>query len=202
VDEKRELILGFDIRVEDHLGSRNWSAERRNEFLLRTDVLQPYSVDTIVWPSVLDNALRPNTCIGHQDLWGDLSCLRSVSSSEAPEGSTGKLVVVGLITEESTVERNWWQLNAPPSNPSQPGKSWQLLGYDVADRWLLSGLSNCSFLSAVDGLAELRGRWNSKLNDHHLLRTTDEAKAFQTICNHRVPEHSPFFVYSIRIVQE
>ena len=89
MNENAELVLGFDIRIEDQVGANNWIAKRRNEFLLRSDVLQPYSVDTTVWPSILDSNRRPNTCIGYQDLWSDLPGLRSFSSGELQSGVGG-----------------------------------------------------------------------------------------------------------------
>ena len=201
MNENEALVLGFDIRVEDQIGANNWSAKRRNDFLLRSDVLQPYSVDTTVWPSILDSNARPNTCIGYQDLWSDLPCLRSFSSEEFQSGAVGRLIAITLSLENSASESTRWQMDVPPTIPATSDGSWQFLGYDVADRWLLSGLSNCGFLPVIDSVTDLRTQWNGKLNDHHLFDAPGDARAFQSLSNRRTAEHSPFFIFGIWWVQ-
>lgn len=196
MNEKKELLLGFDIRVEDQVGAKDWSPKRRNEFLLRTDILQPYSVDTTVWPSTLDNE-RPNTCIGHQDLWSDLPCLNSFYTDRLQLKVGPKLIAVTLSLASSVSELRRWETEAPPTKPATRDPTWQFLGYDVADRWLLSGLSNCSLLPAIEVVNDLRSQWRGKLNEHHLFDALQDAKAFQVLSDRRSKEHSPFFIFGI-----
>ena len=201
MNENAELVLGFDIRIEDQVGANNWIAKRRNEFLLRSDVLQPYSVDTTVWPSILDSNCRPNTCIGYQDLWSDLPGLRSFSSGELQSGVGGQLIAITLSLEKSSSEFTRWQMDVPPTIPAIRDNSWQSFGYVVADRWLLSGLSNCGFLPGIDDVTNLRTQWHGKLNDHHLFDAPEDARAFQSLSISRAAEHSPFFIFGIWWVQ-
>lgn len=188
-----ELLLGFDGRVWENSGI--WDAERREQFLLRIDAVQPFSTDTTVWPSFLDSDLRPPTCIGHQTLWNDLECLQSCLRSSITSSSWITAVTLHLISDPSD-EVNRWKANVPATIPTLRSETWSLLGYDVSDRWLLSGLSNCGFLPGED-IEALREKWNDKLNDHHLFDRLDSAIEFRALSDQRVKEHSPFFVFGI-----
>jgi hypothetical protein len=82
-----------------------------------------------------------------------------------------------------------------PAEPAQPERSWNQLGYDVADGGRISGLTNCGYTpEECDRLGE---EWAPKLNEHHLFRDHEAAFAFVDVANARVPEHAPFHVYSL-----
>jgi hypothetical protein len=187
-----ELLLGFDGRVG---GNSSWDAKRREQFLLRIDVVEPFSTDATVWPSVLDSDLRPPTCIGHQTLWNNLECLQQCLGSSVTSHSGIIAVNLHLINDPSD-EVNRWKAEVPATIPALRAQVWSLLGYDVADRWLLSGLSNCGFLPGEDVQA-LRREWSTKLNDHHLFDKLENAIEFRQLSDQRAVEHSPFFVFGI-----
>lgn len=95
---------------------------------------------------------------------------------------------------------------AEPSMPT-PGASgestdtgaaagWPVLGYDVADAWQISGLTNCGY--SVEEKAALVGIWRPRLSASGLLRAFSWAREFVNIANGRVPEHAPFYVYEVR----
>jgi len=79
--------------------------------------------------------------------------------------------------------------------PSEPAEGWELLGYDVSDDWLLSGLTNCGYRQ--EELEPTRQKWSSRLNRHHLFDAITDAAAFRQVTNERVPEHAPFNVFSV-----
>ena len=188
-----ELLLGFDRRVGGN--SDAWDAKRREQFLLHVDVVQPLSTDTTVWPSVLDSDLRPPNCVGHQTLWNDLVCLESSSPSSDPDSSW--LIAVTLhLAKNSPKEMSHWKSEVSPTSPAIRAEAWSLLGYDVADQWLLSGLSNCGFLPG-DDIKALRREWSSKLNQNHLFNRLENAMEFKDLSDQRTVEHSPFFVFGI-----
>ena len=85
------------------------------------------------------------------------------------------------------------------AEPAEPEKSWTLLGYDVADGSLYSGLSNCGY--APEDSDRLREKWAPTLNEHHLFRDQDPAFAFAEVMNARDPCHAPFYVYSLYRLQ-
>ena len=188
-----ELLLGFDSRVGGNPDT--WDAKRRDQFLLRLDVVQPLSTDVAVWPSVLDSDLRPPTCIGHQTLWSDLECLES-SSPLSGSGPFWLIAVTLLLANNSTKEMGRWKSEVAPTSPALRAEAWSLLGYDVSDKWLLSGLSNCGFLPG-DDVQVLRREWSSKLNHHHLFDKLENAMEFRALSEQRAVEHSPFFVFGI-----
>jgi hypothetical protein len=77
-------------------------------------------------------------------------------------------------------------------------EAWTLLGFDVADGGLLSGLSNCGY--TIDERTPMRERWAALLNDHHLFADAAPAFKFRTLTDQRVLAHAPFFVNGLYIV--
>jgi len=71
----------------------------------------------------------------------------------------------------------------------------KLLGYDVADQVMTSGLSNCGYTD--EEKRRLRPTWGGLLNEHHLFDQVDLASEFRRITAERVQEHAPFFVFGI-----
>ena len=72
---------------------------------------------------------------------------------------------------------------------------YELLGYDVADYDLLSGLTNCGY--SPEEAASLAPVWAPLLNEWHLFGNPGDATAFAAVTAKRVPEHAPFFAYGI-----
>jgi hypothetical protein len=198
----KELLLGFDAREIASEDSSQWDAQRRERFLFRLDVLRPLSTDTIVWPSLCDNDLRIASSPGHQDLWSDLQRLQSCTS--ALDRSIRRHCYIIAITlhlsEGDEAEQNYWQAQVTYTTPSTRQEGWSFLGYDVSDRWLLSGLSNCGFVPPEDDVQALRQQWGNKLNAYHLFDELKHAIEFKGFSNRRVVEHSPFFVFGIWLI--
>jgi hypothetical protein len=186
-----DLLLGFDARVARN--AEHWDASRRETFLVRPEASDPFSTDTAVWQSVAGNDQRPPSCIGHQTLWDDWDCLQTFLASANVEPLVTIAVTVYLANQSGETLDVWKALAIDP-NLQDP--AWPLLGYDVSDQWLLSGLSNCGFLPGED-VGLFRTEWAHKLNDHHLLERLDDAVAFKYLSDQRTKEHSPFFVFGI-----
>jgi len=90
----------------------------------------------------------------------------------------------------------------PPVNPEQRAPDWVLLGYDVADQWMLSGLSNCGFRPGLDDAPSLRAEWGPRLNEFHLFPDIDDAFLFKRFSDERLrSDHAPFFVFGLWIVK-
>jgi hypothetical protein len=199
-----ERLIGFDARVALDAVSRYWDAQRRRTYLLRDDVLAPLSVDPLVWPSFFDSGngvsmtpeLRQQSGLTGQlgavsrlpswigpncPLWEDLDALRSHLDAASAAVPKGVLVAATALSEDE----------AAPA-PSVQG---ELLGYDVADSALISGVSNCGY-SSVEA-DELRLTWSWLLNEYHLFEIPETAFDFRWVADKRVPEHAPFYVYGL-----
>jgi hypothetical protein len=71
----------------------------------------------------------------------------------------------------------------------------KLLGYDVADEVMTSGLSNCGY--SDEEKRRLRPTWGPYVNQFHLFDDAEVASQFKLTTEFRVPEHAPFFVFGI-----
>ena len=87
------------------------------------------------------------------------------------------------------------------ATPSDLDKSWEFLGYDIADLAGTSGLMNMGFLTGVDEVAALRARWGMHLNTSHLFVDRSRAEEFKSFSSQRVPEHAPFYVIGLWLVK-
>ncbi len=190
------MVLGYDVRERWCPLERLWPAPRRQQFLLRTDVAKPLSADVTVWPGVFadpqldwleepglgSNGVPVPSMRGWvQNLWQSLAAIVAA----LPEHGGP----VDIIAVTSPVP---WHFAVPVSEPPGLDDSWDLLGYDVVDGWLLSGLMNCGYEEhEVD---TLRSRWARLLNAHHLFGAEGDAAAFVVVSDARVREHAPFRV--------
>ncbi len=207
-------LLGFDAR---HIGSepeRAWPPERRNTYLLREDVLLPLSVDTAVWPRLLDGesyeasskvdwTMRTGPRLA---LWRELGDLRGACSDYSKTHSASFCVVaVSVIVEPGPVslpEHLCINLEVP--------RNWDFwdarmtLGMDVADGDLLSALTNCGFPDVYTPLERERDRkqWYARLNQFSLFDDFEAADEFRRFSDSRIPEHAPFYVFQTDVIPD
>src|ERR1044072_4134164 len=193
-----ELILGFDARVMPGESGPAWTQERMNIFLMRLDIVQPLSVDRIVWPSVPGaNGPTNSGSWNGLDLWQDLQAFQTyLKEPEVSFASPYWIISISLLANALTVdEQNLWAPRLPLATLAIQFEAWSFLGYDIADLSLLSGLSNCSYKQEHIELA--RKRWTPHLNRFPLFDEQREAIEFKAFSDQRVPEHAQFFVYGI-----
>jgi hypothetical protein len=195
------LFVGFDVRLcRKDYDMTGWDNEIS---LLRVDVAWPLSIDINVWPSAFDqlmpsdfpdNATHP--IIG---VWFDLEMmLNFLKQPKMNQIKCGIPISVELVTDEDLSKDPFWESVLYPYGPLSPNGNpagWILLGYDVADRSQLSGLTNCAYDS--EEKPNLRLTWSAKLNEHGLFRSPEDAIRFKDTANLRVREHAPFYVYAL-----
>jgi hypothetical protein len=197
-------FIGYDSRaLPEHLGGE-WDDARKQAFLLRPDVEQPLSVDTMVWPA-MDDLVFPDS---HEQF--GYGFLGLVARAIPPEACSGVCVAIGTYPDTWTpVQKTVWDstirskegrnigvdyLMGETVSAPDPG-AFEFLGFDVADAFLLSGLTNCGWKSeeANDAWA----RWATHLNEAHLFKDRTAADEFARYADTRVSEHAPFYVYGI-----
>jgi hypothetical protein len=188
-------LIGFDIRPCRKL-SVIWTEERRSLFLLRDDIQQPLSVDQTVWPSCFPDSggEQWRGVLGH---WSKLDAMADAGARQGIDQTVSRFIATVIVLEwVSDDERTQWlSKRLDETLPACLGPEWRPLGYDVADQWLTSGLSNCGYVG--NERDEWRSRWGDRVNEVHLFDDPSEASAFAIATNERVPEHAPFFVYSL-----
>ena len=195
-----EVILGFQLRV-DRGRIPPWSSERRVKYLLIEAVSAPLSVDTAVWPISADQTLQsriledysaePCSAPNGLSVYRLRVALELLSRSEGSDPiaiTAPKAAADNLKTLHKTEDAGYTVADLS-------ARGWRRLGYDVADRWLTSGLMNCGYM--VSEKHALATRYGALINDHHLFREAPDAVAFGGQCDARVPEHAPFFAYGI-----
>jgi hypothetical protein len=175
-----EETIGFDLR--SIVPDPSWTADRRTSYLLRRDVPSVRSIDTLVWerPPVLPRPPVP------EGLWSNLSDLFAAAGALDRAGVVA-VRITAFGEDEPTPE------SLDPIGPA--AERYDLLGYDVADYWQLSGLTNCGYSS--EEAASLAPVWAPRLNQWHLFDNPEDATAYADVTEKRVPEHAPFYAYGI-----
>jgi hypothetical protein len=203
--------LGLDARLPPaQYLAREWTAQRRELFLLRPDVAQPLSVDRLVWPSLFrfpgdrpdpGRAAAPAAAgLSFAEvalrMWRDR---RHLDSALAMPGAAAAVPIrIDLLTEGADAAHEAWRiLNVVPEPLLDGFDHWKVAGHDVADGSLLSGLMNCGY--SQPERQTLRPVWAAKVNRAGLFDSADDAFAFRAATDSRVPEHAPFFVFAIRV---
>jgi hypothetical protein len=175
-----EETIGFDLR--SIVPDPSWTADRRTSYLLRRDVPSVRSIDTLVWerPPGLPRPPVP------ERLWPSRSDLFAAAGAPDRAGVVA-VRITAFVEDEPTPE------SLDPIGPA--AERYDLLGYDVADYWQLSGLTNCGYSS--EEAASLAPVWAPLLNQWHLFDNPDDATAYADVTEKRVPEHAPFYAYGI-----
>jgi hypothetical protein len=189
------VLLGFDAREAG--GGGEWNERRRSDYLFRVDVARPLSIDQRVWRPVVEVQDSPHR------FWGDLARLREVVR-ERPERPWIVALGVSLsaCSPEEAAAVEPFIPRARSGEPTPVDPRWTFLGYDIADPGgCISGLMNCGFLPAHEDVERLRALWAPKLNSNHLFDELADAVAFKNLSNHRVPEHAPFFVNGLWLIE-
>jgi hypothetical protein len=205
----RPHLLGFDFRARQSDVVSEWPAGRRSTYLLRENLRWPLSVDRAVWPSLFHfeprDPLRSSEGIDVQaksvvqlgvGLWEDRASMEHVLKEKFVGPDAGLRVAIELWYEELAGDPEWDFLATQIPAADQVAQGWQHLGYDIADRYLVSGLSNCSY--NAEDRAALK-EWITDINDFGLIENSNRAREFRILTDKRVPDHAPFFVYSLRV---
>lgn len=208
-------LLGFDIRLTPKVYvNQLWDHERRTRYLLRPEIKWPLSVDQMAWPSffrynryqmgpayfqfdgMID--ITPNSTRHLAlELWPDLDKMKVYFLKQrSTQEKNGIQIAVLLVANESLFLDEYWSAVLDPAlSLNNLPKEWLLLGYDVADRYMISGLTNCGYDDNEKIL--LQKRWGSLINEYGLIKTLDDAVSFKRVCNKRVQTHYPFYVYGL-----
>lgn len=191
VPDTQVTHIGFDLRLALGVANSEWTADRRNGYLMKPQISFPLSVDPVVWPRAL-----PTSGDGPLGLWLDLSVFEAEQAVDA-----GARIAIGVAFQTVDEEiKRYLASYVAPCRPLTPEVSWPFLGYDVADSALISGLSNCGFVSGLDDSAALQAEWASRLNDHGLFVEWTDAAVFRKEIGIRLPEHAPFFVFGLWLI--
>jgi hypothetical protein len=201
--ESEEYLLGYDVRMMQPAKIGSWTEDRKRAYLLKQDVEFVLSTDVHVWPSlftrnefIVAGSESANTALF---LWRELSRLVKYvekSGGDRLAGCYCKAIAIGLVLSTlSSAERQQWQPMLWSTIPATVESRWTLLGYDVSDTALLSSLSNCAY--SPSEARELGAQFAEQLNSYHLFNSLKSAQTFSRESNRRVPEHAPFFVFSL-----
>jgi hypothetical protein len=174
-----EVTIGFDLRST--VADPSWTAERRTIYLLRHDVASVRSVDADVWgrPAGLPPAPRPEP--EDVGLWPHRPDL--LAAARGLDLASAVTVRITALEDDA------------PEGDGPGSEAYDLLGYDVADYYLMSGLANCGY--SPEEAASLAPAWAPLLNEWHLFASPADATAYVAVTAERVPEHAPFYAYGI-----
>lgn len=202
--------------------------QKKDEGLLKWSGLKPYSVDRHIWHSVFSelNEARLWSTVsrlkeycgaewdwffsedrklvlpehgGHRGVWPNLESM--IDYIQAHWGASWKpcylVAIVELIAGDSG---SGTPAQGPEAVSSESiSDDWVLLGYDVADYDLISGI----YEGVMDNeLAHrLRAVWAPRLNEHHLFPDPQTAFDYIPDANIKCPSHKPYSAYALYGVQ-
>ncbi|HEY1334412.1 MAG TPA: hypothetical protein VGF31_09165, partial [Myxococcaceae bacterium] len=108
-----------------------------------------------VWPSIFGDGLPEGDRLGqlevpswrgaNQNLWDDLGRM-DLALGGLGKDAYSRIAVAWLLDDPADARAT---SGGPPYvveiTPGRVERSWSVLGLDVGDRWLLSGLTNCGY---------------------------------------------------------
>ena len=196
--------IGFDPRRPSSSWLNEWSPDRRQTYLLQPDLAVPLSVDPMAWPPRLIHheleRRRPDeilladwSLVNPVGLVRELAALDHYRTAATADDLTLAVCLLDPVADPWTDRLTSW-----PTQPPRPAADWVLLGHDVADDDLTSGLCNCGY--TPEEATAARDAWAADLNQHGLFSDPERARAFAHFTNQRVREHAPFHVHGLFLV--
>jgi hypothetical protein len=182
----RDLLMGIDVREHPAGPDAEWSDARRQTYLLRPEIARPLSCDRRVWRAcrLADGAFA--------------ECLPWVGVEGVRQRAVGPCALIAISLRADSVEDEARARARGCEGEVEVGPGWRFVGFDVADD-AISGLSNCGYRQ--DEVGDLRATWAPRLNAHGLFEDVADALSFRGLTDERVPEHAPFAVHGIWIVE-
>jgi hypothetical protein len=147
----------------------------------------------------LDGVALPGWIGPNVGLWSSQAAMCQALEHHALYPASYILLAATWLSDQAFADAGRVGPYLEPTAPPTLGHEPRLLGFDVADGSMTSGLSNCGYSGAER--ASLARRWSQSLNDNHLFIRAEEAFAFRDLTNRRVVEHAPFFVYGLYVVE-
>jgi len=201
-----EIVLGYQLRKSPkNIDSNFWNSERRNKYLLNTDIDFQISVDTNAWPESEDNDLKNNLfCaqdVEHDPLYlnADLYQLKpSLRDIKIEILQENVLIAVTILQEYASLfftKRSVDKIKFLDSTHTLKEKIVFFYGYDIADGLLFSALSDCSF--SEEERKRFHDLFSNDLNRYGLFENKLKAIDYCKLSNNRIPEHAPFYVFGI-----
>lgn len=196
------MTLGYDARLISADLVKRWPSNRRLAFLLSPKITVPLSVDNEVWPSIFESASkfhRPAWTGAVHNLWEDFDSLTDFLSDVSADSEQPFLAMISITLIEkycSSEQLREWRNGIERVKPCGSPSTAHILGYDVADNYLCSSLTNIGY-SDGDGQQKLKDTFAKHLNCFHLFEDPEMASTFADASNKRVPEHAPFFVFAL-----
>lgn len=196
----KHLLLGFDSKEMWSNFKHDWSLTRIEQNLFKHDIKKPLSVDSLVWPSIFDlkpKLPKPAWTGPVQGLWDDLNRLKQTVLKIHSRIRNLWFVAITAVMEPDTDNlENLWTGRLSGINPEYIQKEWTFLGYDVADVWLESSLTNGA-LSRIFRENQEYSSYLLDLNQYHLFNSWNSAYKFSHFAEKHRPDHRPQCVFSL-----
>ncbi len=180
----------FDIDANHAQGRQLNSMKRKREYQTEhwnTIFKQAKPLSTPSWTGpriVWDNLQRLKDHL--RSTWGDMW---------KPCWIIGVTEVVDITDPEVIEEYSHYDIV-----PDQLSQNWELLGYDVADFYGTSFVSNAGYLEFE--FMPLHRRWSPHLNRHHLFAEQKEALGYVAVAYERDRQHGPFSAYGLYLIEK
>jgi len=185
-------IIGYQLRISAQENARLWADEtRRATYLPNLEAPSPLSADVAAWPENTDKQLASKIFEGVAGL-GFYNVKRSYMATDI-EGSGSTLICVSVSEEDA----KRLEVKHDFKTTQTLLNDFILLGFDVCDDWLTSGLSNCADMEGKKDRALHVG----KTNNHCLFDTFAEAARSANLLDEVFPEHAPFFPVAVFVAK-
>lgn len=180
----------FCIDANHEQGHRLKSMKRKREYQIEH------------WNAVFKQAklLSKPSWTGPRIVWDNLQRLKDHLHSAwgerwKPCWIVGFTEVVDITDPEVIEEYSHYDIV-----PDQLHQDWEFLGYDVADFYGTSFITNAGYLESE--FKSLHRRWAPHLNNHHLFAEQKEALGYVAVAYERDRQHGPFSAYGLYLIQK
>ena len=199
-------LLGYQLRTPIGELAHLWPKDRRDDYLLRPEIVGALSADPSVWPWAERPQLAAKLFVDYsaepfESPNGLKLYLLRKGALQALRESGDQALLVGLAADDRDAEGlRAKHFSQQPSAATGAEEGFlELRGVDVCDEWLASGLMNCRVSAANQEM--LRTQFGASINPAGLFSNQQVAVAFAEKLNGLVPEHAPFMPFHVYVAR-
>lgn len=197
-------VLGWQLRIKAESVGALWPLDRRERYLLDPRIETPLSADPAVWPLSGNDAAHRYFFADYFDAPHSapnglgLFALRPEIWSKLQDARPGNdYDIAGIAVDGQCARRlrQRHQIVKGSALTAEETANISILGFDVCDDWLTSGLLNLGLDRNIQ--QTLRNRFGKNVNTYGLFDDDGAARAFGLEISSLAPEHAPFFAVGV-----
>lgn len=169
------------------------------ELMTWAEVTPKTQYQTDEWQTIFENSqqLKLPEWTGPREAWDNLERLIHHVTKFWTIWKPSWIIAITIVISD---DKDIVEFKNYDIKPENIGNEWKLLGYDVADYFFTSFLTNAAYSNQEK--LDFEKTFTYKLNTHHLFKTMEQAESYVLVAESRDEKHGRMYSYGIYLVED